>query len=95
MKYGDVAKVKATRGKRHDYLAIILIFPGNGTVIIDMCYYVKKMIEEFPDTLKQGIKCPWTERLFKVDETLDLLDKEQSATMYTFVMKGMFLCKRT
>ena len=38
LKYGDVAKVKATRGKHQHYWAIILIFPGDGTVVIDMCY---------------------------------------------------------
>ena len=37
MKYGDVAEVKATRGKRHNYLAIILIFLWKGVVIINMC----------------------------------------------------------
>ena len=94
-KYGTIAEVKATRGRRHDYLAMIMIFVGDGTVIIDMSYYVKKMVAEFPSKLRDGIRCPWTERLFKVDDKSPELNESQSKTMYTFVMKGMFVCKRS
>ena len=75
LKYGDIVEVKATRGNKHDYLAMIIIFM-KGKVIIDMRYYVEKMIEEFPGDLTGNVKCPWTERLFKVDENATLLDKE-------------------
>ena len=92
--YGKVAPVKATRGPRHDYLAIFLEYKDNGTVVADMAYYIKKMIEEFPDKLRNGVLCPWTERLFKVDEKSAKLSEEKAKTFYTFVMKGMFVCKR-
>ena len=92
-KYGDIVEVKATRGERHDYLAMIIIFK-DGKVIIDMQYYVEKMLEEFPTELREGVNCPWTERLFKVDEDAKILDIERSKTFHTFVMKGMFLSKR-
>ena len=92
-KYGDIVEVKAVRGNKHDYLAMIFIFK-DGKVIIDMTYYVDKMIEEFPDKLKEGTKCPWTKRLFKVDSDSQKLDKERSKVFHTFVMKGMFLSKR-
>jgi len=85
--------VKATRGPRHDYLAIFLEYKDNGTVVADMAYYIKKMVEEFPDKLRNGVLCPWTERLFKVDEKSVKLSEEKAKTLYTFVMKGMFVCK--
>jgi len=94
IKYGDVIPVKATRGKRHDYLAMFLNFNQDATVTVDMCYYVKKMVEEFPEKLNDEVTCPWTERLFKVDPNAKLLDEDRAKTFYTFVMKGMFLCKR-
>jgi KUP system potassium uptake protein len=53
------------------------------------------MIEDFPEViLKKGVTCPWTERLFKVDDNAPILSETKSRTFYTFVMKGMFLCKR-
>jgi len=36
----------------------------------------------------------WTENLFKVDESSKRLGLEREETFHTFVMKGMFLCKR-
>ena len=62
--YGKEGEVKATRGDTHDYLAMWLIFLSSGKVVVDMRYYVKKMIEDFPEKLKDGINIPWTERLF-------------------------------
>ena len=38
--YGDVAEVKSTRGKIHDYLGMILDYSIEGKVGIDMRYYV-------------------------------------------------------
>ena len=37
---------------------------------------------------------PWTERLFKVDETSPQVDEETRGILHTFVMKNMFLVKR-
>ena len=59
--YGDVIEVKLTRGERHDYLAMFLDYKEKGRIIIDMVYYVKKMIDEFPYKLKKGVTCPWTD----------------------------------
>jgi len=46
--YGQLGEVKSSRGKRHDYLGMILDYSVEGQVIIDMCDYVKKMVAEFP-----------------------------------------------
>ena len=93
-KYGDIVEVKATRGNKHDYLAMFITFK-DGKVIIDMVYYVEKMIQDFPETLKRGVKCPWTEHLFKVNENAPVLTTDKAKTFHTFVMKGMFLSKRS
>ena len=52
------------------------------------------MAKEFPDKLRDGVVLPWTERLFKVDDHLPVLETERAKKMYTFVMKAMFVCKR-
>jgi len=92
--YGKVGPVKATRGVRHDYLAMFMDYSKKGKVVIDMVYYVEKMVDEFPGKLRSNVSVPWNDRLFKVDEESKKLDKERAATLYTFVMKAMFLCKR-
>jgi hypothetical protein len=90
----DSGHVKAIRGNRHDYLAMILDFSIPGILQVDMTPYVKSMIEEFPDKLSGKTKTPWNENLFKVDPNSKHLKTKQAKVFHTFVMKGMFLCKR-
>ena len=47
----QVAPVKATRGKIHEYLAIKLNYTTPGQVKVDMTDYVKIMIMDFPEEL--------------------------------------------
>jgi hypothetical protein len=89
-----IGKVKTTRGKRHDYLGMWLDFSVPGKLQVDMTYYAKSMCEDFPEKLTGKTKGPWNENLFKVDETAKKLDAEKAKVFHTFVMRGMFLCKR-
>ena len=59
-----------------------------------MTQYVDRMIDEFPETIIGNTKCPWTENLFCVEEMSLTLSQEKTKVFHTFVMKGMFLCKR-
>ena len=59
-----------------------------------MRHYVKKMTEEIKYKMKENVTCPWNEKMFKVDESSKPLDKTRAKDFYTFVMKGMFLCKQ-
>ena len=47
-KYGEHGKVKAHRGKVHDYLGMIFEYEDKGKVKVDMSSYVKNMLEDFP-----------------------------------------------
>ena len=49
--YGEHGEVKATRGKKHDYLGMMLIFEDQD-VLVDMREYLRKMFEEFPIKFK-------------------------------------------
>ena len=55
---------------------------------------VKSMIDDFPDKLEGVGKFPWTDKLFTVDTKSKKLEYEKAKIFHTFVMKGMFLCKR-
>ena len=90
----DLGHVKVVRGKVHDYLAMILDYHQDGALKVDMRYYIEGMLEEFPFPIGSIKKTPWTEKLLKVNEDTKKLDEERRKIFHTFVMKGMFLCKR-
>ena len=94
-KYGnpEIGQVKATRGKRHDYLAMVLDYSIPGKLQVDMTNYVKDMVNEFPGVIKPT-NCPWTDNLFKVDTNSPQLAKDKAEEFHTFVAKGLFVCKR-
>lgn len=92
--YGKFGDVKATRGKVHDYLAMTLDYTYKGRLKVLMTEYIEDMADKFPMVLKENVKCPWSENLFKVNLKATKLDHHKKAVFHTFVMKGMFLCKR-
>ena len=96
MKYGsEKAPVVATRGKRHDYLGMILDYTEPGKVKVDMVYYVENMVKDFPEELNAAKgRYPWNEHLFRVDKSSKPLDKKKAEQFHTFVAKGLFLTKR-
>ena len=95
-KYGEdnIGHVEVVRGKKHDYLAMILDYTEKGKLKIDMKYYIENMVKEFPYELNEKAKSPWNDKLFKVNNETKKLDEKRKAIFHTYVMKAMFLCKR-
>ena len=93
--YGSdkLGHVKVYRGKRHDYLGMILDYSLAGKLQVDMKYYIDKMIEEYPYPIKPA-NSPWNDNLFKINEESSPLDNRDSEIFHSTVMKGMFLVKR-
>ena len=93
--YGEdgIGKVKSTRGKKHEYLAMRFDFNRKGKVGLDMTDYIKQMVNEFPYAITKTM-VSWNENLFKVNENESTLNEEKKKVFHTFVMKGMFACKR-
>ena len=90
----EIGEIKVIRGHRHDYLAMTMDYSSPGVLKLDMTKYVKSMVDEFPNPLKETGMYPWTNSLFNVDPKSKKLDDERASIFHTFVMKGMFLCKR-
>lgn len=90
----DLGHVKVVRGKKHDYLAMILDYTKKGSLKVDMKYYIDGMIKDFPHQIPKVKMQPWTENLFKVNDNANKIDKTKREVFHTFVMKAMFLCKR-
>ena len=74
----ELGHAKVTRGKRHDYLGMILDYNDNEKLKVDMIYYIENMIEEFPEVLNGKGKAPWNDSLFKVNEKSSVLDREKA-----------------
>ena len=89
----ELGHVKVHRGKRHDYLGMILDYSLAGKLQVDMKDYIDKMIEEYPYPIKPA-NSPWNDNLFKINEESSPLDKRDSEIFHSTVMKGMFLVKR-
>ena len=94
MQYGKYKAVEPTRGKKHDYLGMVVDFTEKGKVIIDMVKYVESMIEDFPLKISKVSNSPAAENLLDIG-TGKLLDKGKSEAYHTTVAKGLFLCKRS
>ena len=62
-KYGKHTEVKATRGNKHEYLGMTLVFK-NGKLMVDMTDYVASMLEEFPINLRKTKK--WRTQLLQI-----------------------------
>ena len=90
----EIGEVKVMRGKKHDYLAMTLDYSIPGVLRVDMTKYVISMINDFPDKLEGVGKFPWTDKLFTVYTKSKKLEHKKAKIFHTFVMKGMFLCKR-
>ena len=88
--YGKYKAVEPTRGKKHDYLGMLVDFTEKGKVKIDMVKYVESMIEDFPVKINKISKTPAAENLLDIG-TGKLLDKAKSEIYHTTVAKGLFL----
>jgi hypothetical protein len=97
--YGEdgIGTVKTTRGLKHDYLAMVLDFSVKGKLRLDMTEYIINMVKDWEKLLGVTLgenKAPWSANLFKVDEKSPPLKTQRREIFHTFVMKGMFVCKR-
>ena len=64
----NIGHVEASRGKVHEYLAMPLDYTEEIKFRIDMRKYLYAIIDKFPHKLLDKVKCPWTEKMFKVSK---------------------------
>ena len=92
--YGGYGKVKAMRGKIHDYLGMTFDFSEEGKVSVDMIDYMEAMVDDFPEKFStcNTTPTPAADDLF-AEGNSPKLEKERAETFHTFVAKGLFACK--
>ena len=72
---------------------MFLDFNKKGQVQVDIKYYAKNVIENYPCHVKP-CKCPWNDQLLTPDANSPVLNKEEQEVFHSTVMQGMFLVKR-
>ena len=94
--YGEFGKVKATRGKLHNYLGVLFNFRTKGKVCIDMRKYMRKMVVDFKKkyVLNDRATSPGANDLFAYNPDSPKLDKEMREDFHTFAARGLFAAKR-
>ena len=96
-KYGAYKDVPIKRGKRHEFLGMILDFSRPGILEVDMVDYAKNMLEEFSVKFDEGTDVNWPavgDLFDQGQKEFPKLGKQQSEEFHTFVLKGLFLSKR-
>jgi hypothetical protein len=88
-------RVKATKGKFHEYLGMTLDYTKKGKVRVGMSQYVQNMIDAFPENIGSStVDVPWSKSLFKANHKSKKLDDERKSIFHTITAKGIFLDKR-
>jgi hypothetical protein len=70
-----------------------LDFTTPGKLKVDMREYVKSMVEEFPEELKDSMY-PWDKELFTVDPKSPALSKDKTETFVTYTYRALFVAQR-
>lgn len=93
----EIGTMKATRGKAHEHLGVILDFRKKGALKIDMVDCATKMVKDFPVNLAdvKEVKTPAAEHLLKVRDAAPKLNEHKAQMFHNMVARGLFVCKRS
>jgi hypothetical protein len=86
--------LQITRGRRHTYLGMDIIFKQNGTVEIQMKDYIKEAIEASLEDVSKSVSTPAQRTLFEIDEDSEALGKKQSELYHHIVAKLLYVSTR-
>jgi hypothetical protein len=90
--YGD--NLAKNVGMTHNYLGMTFDYAFKREVQINMCKYLSKVIEEFPEEITGVSAKPAADHLFKVREDGRKLSKEQADVFHHTVCQLLFPAKR-
>jgi hypothetical protein len=75
----------------HDHLGMTFDYAFEGEVRINMCKYLSKVIEDFPEEIMGVSATPAADYLFKVREDGKKLNKEQADIFHHTVYQLLFV----
>ena len=92
--FGKDGPLTIHRGKKHNYLGILLDFSLDGKVQVQMFDYIDNMLGDLPEDMCGMVTSPGADHLFTMSNTGKKLTREQSEMFHHNVAKLLFLCKR-
>eukprot|EP00804_Cyclotella_cryptica_P002489 CCRYP_018085-RG/>CCRYP_018085-RG protein AED:0.29 eAED:0.29 QI:0/-1/0/1/-1/1/1/0/626 len=92
--YGDKMTIK--RGGRGKYLGMNLDFTEPGVFKVDMCEYVREIIDGFPEEITKTSPTPHSDGLFtiKEDESAEVLSEDDAMQFHRTTAQLLFLSTR-
>ena len=95
-KYGEIGEVKASRGKKHDYLGMTFDFSEDKKVKISMKKYTEQMVKDFSVELDihDTMKTPAGNNLFEKGSG-KILDRDRKEEFHNMTARGLFMSKRS
>ena len=92
---GKEVPLTVKRGKKHEYLGMVLDYTTEGKVRVDMRDYLKKnVLSELPEDFSGTAVTPAGIHLFDVDPNAEKLNKSDSELFHHVVAQLLFVCKR-
>ena len=90
-------KLTMHMGAKHDYLGVNMEFNKDGTLDASMIPYLKGVIAEFPELIKERAATPATKHLFTVrdEKEVRLLMEERALTFHHMVAQLLLMATRT
>jgi hypothetical protein len=84
-------ELNTTRGNKHTYVGMDIIFLGDGTVIIDMKSYLTEALNDFPEELTKVVTSPAANHIFDVDPNCKKLPEVKREKLHSIVAKLLFV----
>jgi hypothetical protein len=93
-RFGKMSTLTATRGKKHDYLVMVLDYSVPGKVSIDMSAYTRQVLVDLPDYYNGLDMTPARHDLFSLDIRASDVAPDDADAFHTLVAKLLFLSMR-
>lgn len=99
MKYGYEACGKRSpltvhRGKKHEYVGMLLDYTENQKVKIDMKKYIDKILIDLSPEFEGAAQTPAADHLFEINDACPKLNDEKGTIFHHIVAQLLFLSKR-
>ena len=91
--YGQVGEMMVGRGKKHNYLRMMLDFSKDGASIVDMKDYLKEMLNNLPKDMTGMATTPTADHLFEVTENAPKIDEDRAEFFHCVVAQMLFVAQ--
>ena len=87
-------KMTVTRGKRHTFLGMDILYRKNGTDYTKMKEYLKEAIYDFGENVARSATTPARRNLFEIDESSARLHGKRAELFHSIVAKLLYVSLR-